>query len=111
MTTDFASSRARILPGRRPRLQVFLFCIVGLCMVLFFYGMATYTDAPYKPCYSSEHGGEFNGQYCGKRGAVQPIEKVEGWKQWEGLLFASWPFGMLAGYALQRLRKPGDASP
>jgi hypothetical protein len=101
MTTYLATLRERILPGRRPRLQVFLFCIVAWCIALFAYGIVTYTDMPYKPCFN----GEFNGQYCGKRGAIQPPEKVESWKQWEGLLFASWPFGIMAGFALSRLRR------
>lgn len=102
MTPYLATLRARALPGRRPRLQVFLFCIVAWCIALFAYGMVTYTDAPYKPCFN----GEFNGRYCGKRGATQPFEKVAGWQRWEGLLLASWPFGMLAGFGLGRLRKP-----
>lgn len=101
-STLFTSLRARFLPGRHPRLQVFLFCIVAWCVSLLFHGLATYPDAPYKPCFAH---GEFNGRYCGKRGSIPPQETVAAWKHWEGLLFASWPFGILAGVALGRLRK------
>lgn len=90
--------RERILVGRRFKLQALLFCILAWCLALFVYGFVEYTDSPYKLCQG--------GLYCGKTGMVYPYETYAAWKRWMGLLFASWPFGMLAGYALRHLRKP-----
>ena len=87
----------RIASGRHPILQALCLGVVAWCLALFFYGLFTYPDSPYKWC-----GGQ---AYCGKRGSVYTYETYEAWKQWLGMLFASWPFGMLAGFALKRLRR------
>ena len=67
-------------------------------MTVFFYGIYNFTDAPFKPC--------ADGYYCGKTGLQHTYEKYQAWKQWELMLIACWPFGMLASYALSKLRKP-----
>ncbi|MEW6761898.1 MAG: hypothetical protein AB1437_13840 [Pseudomonadota bacterium] len=87
----------RIASGRHLKLQALCFCLVLWCLGLFFYGLFTYPDAPYKWCGAWE--------YCGKRGSVIAQATFEDWKHWQGMLFASWPFGMLAGYGLKRLRR------
>ena len=92
-----ARLRDQIFPGRHIKIQVLLLGVFAWCIVLFFYGAVMYTDAPYKPCDS--------GNYCGKTGRPHSRETYEDWKRWEGLLFVSWPFGMMASFGLSRLRK------
>ena len=89
--------RDRIFVGRHPRFQALLFCCLAWCFALFFYGLFVYTDSPYKPCAGAA--------YCGKTGIAYSYDTYVAWKRWLALLFVSWPFGMLAGYALRRLRK------
>jgi hypothetical protein len=89
--------RNRLFRGRHLKLQVLLFGIVACCLTVFLYGLIMYLDAPYKPC--------VDGPYCGKTGKHHSYQTYESWKQWEGVLFVCWPFGLLASYGLRRLRK------
>lgn len=89
--------RDQIFRGRHVELQVLAFAIVACCLAVFFFGLIMYPDAPYKQC--------LGGPYSGKTGKYHSHETYEDWKRWEGALFVSWPFGLLALYGLKRLRK------
>lgn len=89
--------QTRVLVGRNAKLQALLFMVVACCMMVFVYGLYTYTDAPYKEC--------IGGPYCGKTGEHHSYEIYAGWKRWERTLFVCWPFGILASIGLRRLRR------
>lgn len=89
--------RARIFRGRHYKLQALLFAMVGVCFALLFYGLVTYPDAPYKFCQA--------GHYCGKSGKPYSYQTYRDHQRWETWLFVCWPFGMLAGFGLGKLRK------
>ncbi|WBS05570.1 hypothetical protein OU994_15410 [Pseudoduganella sp. SL102] len=86
-----------LFKGRHFKLQALSFAIVACCLAVFFYGLITYPDAPYKPC--------VDGPYCGKTGKHHSYETYRDWNRWEGVLIACWPFGLLAAFGLNRLRK------
>jgi hypothetical protein len=86
-----------LLRGRHFKLQALSLGILVCCLVVFFYGLIMFPDAPYKQCVDDP--------YCGKTGKFHSYETHENWKGWEGALFVCWPFGLLASYGLRRLRK------
>lgn len=79
-------------------LRVASYAVVAWCFVLFFYGLASFPDAPYKVC-NSTYG------YCGKTGHPHTTEEYEAQHTWERALLISWPFGILAAIYLVRTRR------
>ena len=78
--------------------KIVAYAAVGWCIAIFIFGLVSFPDAPYKPCNSSEG-------YCGKGGRSHTLAEYELQHTWEKVLFASWPFGMLAAYFLCRKKK------
>jgi hypothetical protein len=68
-------------------------------LVIFFYGLANFPDAPYKAC-ESAYG------YCGKTGYPRTEAEFRAQQTWERVLLFSSPFAFLAvGYFAWHRRK------
>jgi len=80
-----------------PRLLMGLAAVVVVwCAALFAYGFVNFPATPYKPC-----GGD---AYCDKLGRQHSKAEVEAYSHWNRMLLWSWPLGMVAIVAIQRMR-------
>jgi len=70
--------------------------VVAWCAGLFAYGVVSFPANPYKPC------GEVT--YCDKLGRQHSKAEFEAFSHWNRLLLWSWPFGVIAILAIQRMR-------
>src|SRR5262245_34417870 len=80
------------------RLRIAAYLAVAWCLIVFFYGLATYPDAPYKACNSPTG-------YCGKGGKLHTESEYQAQQSWERTLSISWPLGILAAIYLGRTRR------
>jgi hypothetical protein len=70
--------------------------VVAWCAALFAYGFVHFPATPYKPCGSDA--------YCDKLGRQHSKAEAEAFSRWNRMLLWSWPFGIVAIVAIQRMR-------
>jgi hypothetical protein len=84
------------VPMMRRLLMGLAAVVVAWCAALFVYGFVNFPATPYKPC-----GGDV---YCDKLGRPHSKAEVEAHAHWNRMFFLSWPFGVVAIVAIQRMR-------
>jgi len=84
------------VPMMRRLLMGLAAVVVAWCAGVFAYGVANFPANPYGPC-----GG---GAYCDKLGRQHSKAEFEAFSHWNRLLLWSWPFGIVAIVAVQRMR-------
>lgn len=72
--------------------------ITAVMLVIFFYGLIRYPDAPIKPCAVASG-------FCGKQNQARTLAEYEAFKRWETLLMICWPIGTVALIALGTRRR------
>ena len=70
--------------------------VVAWCAALFVYGVVSFPANPYKPCGADA--------YCDKVGRQHSRAEFEAFSHWNRMLSWSWPLGILAIAAIQRMR-------
>ena len=84
------------VPMMRRLLMGLAAVVVAWCAGVFAYGVVNFPANPYRPC--------AEGAYCDKRGRHHTKAEFEAFSHWNRLLLWSWPMGMAAIAAIQRMR-------
>jgi len=84
------------MPVMRRLLMGLAAVVVAWCAGVFAYGFVNFPANPYRPC-----GG---GAYCDKLGRLHSKAEFEAFSHWNRMLLWSWPLGIVAIIALQRMR-------
>jgi len=70
--------------------------VVAWCAGVFAYGVVNFPANPYRPCGADA--------YCDKVGRQHSRAEFEAFSRWNRMLLWSWPFGIVAIAAIQRMR-------
>ena len=73
--------------------------VIAWCLLVLFYGIVSFPDAPFRPC--------DDGAYCGKQGAHHTAQEYARFDRWQTMLIVSWPFGLLVAFS----RRKRDTAP
>ena len=73
--------------------------VVAWSAAVFAYGVVNFPANPYRPCGADA--------YCDKLGRQHSKEEFEAFSRWNRMLLWSWPFGIVAIVAIQRMRSSG----
>ena len=84
------------LPMVRRLLMGLAAAVVAWCAALFVNGFVNFPANPYKPCAGIA--------YCDKLGRQHSPAEFEAFSRWNRMLLWSWPLGIIAILAIQRMR-------
>ena len=77
-------------------LTVIVYCVFGIMLCVFAYGIIFYWDAPISPC---GHG------FCGKGGRPHTLAEYLDFLRWQKILFITWAIGLPICAAFSAVKK------
>lgn len=84
------------VPMMRKLLMGLAAVVVAWSAAVFAYGVVNFPANPYTPCGADA--------YCDKLGRLHSKAEFEAFSRWNRMLVWSWPFGIAAIVAVQRMR-------